>query len=51
MKQIYLSIYSPEDGRVDEMVLKDNRDQDIAALVLLYDAMELGAWFKVERKS
>jgi hypothetical protein len=49
MPEFRISIYSPADGDVQIHDLNDSRDKRIAAMALLMDAAEKGAWFRVER--
>lgn len=48
MSKFILTIYSPEDDEAQPNIMYGNRDQRIATMALLMDAMEPGAWFKVE---
>lgn len=48
MKYI-VTIYSPDDKQEQVNYISEDRDKRIAAMALLMDAMEPGAWFKVER--
>lgn len=49
MKQFTVTIYSPVDREALEEHMSGDRDKRIATMLVLMDAMEPGAWFKVER--
>jgi len=51
MKEFAITIYSPEDGEEQLNGMSSDRGKRISTMALLMDAMEEGAWFRVERTS
>jgi hypothetical protein len=51
MKDFRVTIYSPADRQEQVHTMTVDPNQQLAAIKLLIDSMEPGAWFKIERMS